>query len=88
MTAAAPSNRTWFTPDGSGWSWAKTGCRLLFKRLGGTDRLPPLTPQAQKAAATDREFRLALGAIDRYVQKGVGGLGGLEIRSGDNRRAA
>jgi hypothetical protein len=47
-----------------------------------------LTPQAQKAAATDREFRLALGAIDRYVQKGVGGLGGLEIRSGDNRRAA
>jgi hypothetical protein len=42
-----------------------------------------LTPQAQEAAATDRKFRLALGAIDGYVQRGAGGLGRLEIRSGD-----
>ena len=44
-------------------------------------RIPPLTPEAQKAVAAEREFRLTLLLSDRYVQEQVGCLCGRQIRS-------
>jgi hypothetical protein len=41
-------------------STKRTGARTSKIADPPNGRLPPLTPVAQKAAATDREFRLAL----------------------------
>jgi hypothetical protein len=37
-------------------------------------RIPPLTPEAQKVAAADREFRLALLQATETCKRQVGGL--------------
>src|SRR5271170_4506834 len=63
-------------------SMKRTGARTSRIADPPNGRLPALTPDAQKTAAAEREFRVAL-TIDRYVQKGVGGLRRLEIRPGD-----
>jgi hypothetical protein len=43
-----------------GWFAKRTGARTSRIVDPPNGRIPPLTPEAEKAAATDREFRLAL----------------------------
>ena len=61
-------------------STKRTGARTSKIADPPNGRIPAMTPEAQKAAESDREFRLAL--VDRYVQEQVAGLRRLEIRSG------
>jgi hypothetical protein len=42
------------------WSWKRSGMRTSLIADPPNGRIPPLTPQAQKMAAAEREFRLAL----------------------------
>jgi hypothetical protein len=42
------------------WSWKRIGARTSLIDDPPNGRIPPLTPQAQKTAAAEREFRLAL----------------------------
>ncbi len=42
------------------WSFKRTGARTSLIADPPNGRIPPLTPEAQKMAATEREFRLAL----------------------------
>jgi hypothetical protein len=48
------------TDNAGGFSKKRTGARTSLIVDPPTGRIPPLTPEAQKAAAADREFRLAL----------------------------
>jgi hypothetical protein len=42
------------------WSWKRIGARTSLIDDPPNGRIPPLTPEAQKVAAAEREFRLAL----------------------------
>jgi hypothetical protein len=42
------------------WSWKRVGPRTSLIADPADGRIPPLTPEAQKIAAAEREFRLAL----------------------------
>jgi hypothetical protein len=42
------------------WSWKRIGARTSLIDDPANGRIPPLTPEAQKTAAAEREFRLAL----------------------------
>jgi hypothetical protein len=42
------------------WSWKRIGARTSLIDDPPNGRIPPLTPEAQKLAAAEREFRLAL----------------------------
>ena len=42
------------------WSWKRVGARTSLIVDPPNGRIPPLTPEAQKIAAAEREFRLAL----------------------------
>jgi hypothetical protein len=42
------------------WSWKRIGARTSLIDDPPNGRIPPLTPEAQKMAAADRQFRLAL----------------------------
>src|ERR1700686_5538853 len=48
------------TDNAGGFSKKRTGARTSLIVDPPNGRIPPLTPEAQKAAAADREFRLAL----------------------------
>src|SRR2546423_223392 len=57
-------------------SMKRTGARTSRIADPPNGRLPPLTPDAQKAAATDREFRLALVQSTDTCNKGLAGCAG------------
>jgi hypothetical protein len=57
-------------------STKRTGARTSKIADPPNGRLPPLTPVAQKAAATDREFRLALVQSTDTCKKGLVGCAG------------
>jgi hypothetical protein len=57
-------------------SMKRTGARTSRIADPPNGRLPPLTPDAQKAAATDREFRLALVQSTDTCKKGLAGCAG------------
>jgi hypothetical protein len=46
--------------NSSFWSWKRIGARTALIADPPNGRIPPLTPEAQKMAAAEREFRLAL----------------------------
>jgi hypothetical protein len=46
--------------NSSFWSWKRIGARTSLIADPPNGRIPPLTPEAQKMAAAEREFRLAL----------------------------
>jgi hypothetical protein len=46
--------------NSSFWSWKRIGARTSLIVDPPNGRIPPLTPEAQKIAAAEREFRLAL----------------------------
>src|SRR5437899_10441078 len=57
-------------------SMKRTGARTSRIADPPNGRLPPLTPEAQKTAATDREFRLALVQSTDTCKKGLAGCAG------------
>ncbi len=57
-------------------STKRTGVRTSKIADPPNGRFPPLTPEAQKAAATDREFRLALVQSTDTCKKGLVGCAG------------
>src|SRR3989440_1237420 len=57
-------------------SMKRTGARTSRIADPPNGRLPPLIPDAQKAAATDREFRLALVQSTDTCKKGLAGCAG------------
>jgi len=57
-------------------SMKRTGARTSRIADPPNGRFPPLTPEAQKAAATDREFRLALVQSTDTCKKGLAGCAG------------
>jgi hypothetical protein len=71
--------------------------RSEFKRTGArtsriadppNGRFPPLTPEAQKTAATDREFRLALVQSTDTCKKGLAGCAGWKYDPATSPRRA
>src|SRR6266550_6399205 len=57
-------------------SMKRTGARTSRIADPPNGRLPPLTPEAQKTAATDREFRLAMVQSTDTCKKGLAGCAG------------
>jgi hypothetical protein len=57
-------------------SMKRTGARTSRIADPPNGRLPPLTPEAQKTAAIDREFRLALVQSTDTCKKGLAGCAG------------
>src|SRR5262250_1998635 len=57
-------------------STKRTGARTSKIADPPNGRIPALTPEAQKAAETDREFRLALVQSTDTCKKGLAGCGG------------
>jgi hypothetical protein len=69
-------------------STKRTGARTSKIADPPNGRLPPLTPEAQKAAATDREFRLALVQSTDTCKKGVAGCTGWKYDPATSPRRA
>jgi hypothetical protein len=69
-------------------SYKRTGKRTSLVVDPPNGRLPPLTPEAQKAAEADRQFRLALlQATDTCKNKSVACSGGTYVPTPSPRRA-
>jgi hypothetical protein len=69
-------------------SMKRTGARTSRIADPPNGRLPPLTPQAQKTAAIDREFRLALVQSTDTCKKGLAGCTGWKYDPGTSPRRA
>ena len=69
-------------------STKRTGARTSKIADPPNGRLPPLTPEAQKAAATDREFRLALVQSTDTCKKGLAGCAGWKYDPATSPRRA
>src|SRR5438132_2943733 len=69
-------------------SMKRTGARTSRIADPPNGRLPPLTPEAQKTAATDREFRLALVQSTDTCKKGLAGCAGWKFDSATSPRRA
>src|SRR3989440_2772279 len=69
-------------------SMKRTGARTSRIADPPNGRLPPLTPEAQKAAATDREFRLALVQSTDTCKKGSAGCAGWKYDPATSPRRA
>ncbi len=69
-------------------SMKRTGARTSRIVDPPNGRLPPLTPQAQKAAATDREFRLALVQSTDTCKRGLAGCAGWKYDPATSPRRA
>jgi hypothetical protein len=70
------------------WSWKRVGTRTSLIADPPNGRTPPLTPQAQKIAAAEREFRLALlQATDACKTKSAACSGGTYDPAPSSRRA-
>jgi hypothetical protein len=70
------------------WSWKRVGLRTSLILDPPDGRMPPLTPEAQKIAAAEREFRLSLlQATDACKTKSVTCSGGKYDPTPSRRRA-
>jgi hypothetical protein len=70
------------------WSWKRVGARTSLITDPANGRMPSLTPEAQKIAAAEREFRLALlQGTDTCRNKSVGCSGGKYDLTPSPRRA-
>src|SRR5215475_10728653 len=69
-------------------SMKRTGARTSRIADPPNGRFPPLTPEAQKAAATDREFRLALVQSTDTCKKGLAGCAGWKYDPATSPRRA
>src|SRR6266699_3502384 len=69
-------------------SMKRTGARTSRIADPPNGRLPPLTPEAQKTAATDREFRLALVQSTDTCKKGSAGCAGWKYDPATSPRRA
>jgi hypothetical protein len=70
------------------WSWKRVGVRTSLISDPANGRMPPLTPEAQKIAAAEREFRLALlQGTDTCRNKSVACSGGKYDPTPSTRRA-
>ena len=70
------------------WSWKRVGARTSLIVDPPNGRIPPLTPEAQKIAAAEREFRLALlQATDACKTKSATCSGGKYDPTPSPRRA-
>src|SRR5438874_8731890 len=69
-------------------STKRTGARTSRIADPPNGRLPPLTPEAQKTAATDREFRLALVQSTDTCKKGMAGCAGWKYLPATSPRRA
>ena len=69
-------------------STKRTGARTSKIADPPDGRLPPLTAEAQKAAATDREFRLALVQSTDTCKKGLAGCAGWKYDPATSPRRA
>ena len=77
MRSAAPSSDVSGSYNSVFVSFKRAGARTSLIVDPPNGRLPPLTPEAQKTAAAEREFRLALAAIDPDLQERGAWLPGL-----------
>ncbi len=66
----------------------RTGARTSRIADPPNGRFPPLTPEAQKKAATDREFRLALVQSTDTCKKGLAGCAGWKYDPATSPRRA
>jgi hypothetical protein len=70
------------------WSWKRVGARTSLIADPPNGRVPPLTPEAQKIAAAERDFRLALlQATDACKAKSASCSGGRYDLTPSPRRA-
>src|SRR5882672_5688969 len=69
-------------------SMKRTGARTSRIADPPNGRLPPLTPEAQTTAATDREFRLALVQSTDTCKKGLAGCAGWKYDPATSPRRA